>query len=77
MIVDDPAKGIAEDNIIHHIGDGTPCKHLRGDTPGDYSCAVHDEPWYRETPCFAATQIERSPNDVCRMGKFILSKKGD
>lgn len=74
-IVDDPDKGIAEDNIIGHIGDGTPCKHLKGDTPGEYSCAIHDKDFYCETPCFEHTQIERE-NSNCRMGEHILKSLG-
>lgn len=72
-IVDDPDKGIAEDNIIGHIGDGTPCKHLLGDKPGEYSCAIHDKPYYCETPCFSHSQVEKE-NSNCRMGEYILNK---
>ncbi len=68
IIVDDPKKGVNEDNLIPHLGDG-PCKHLQGDGPGDYDCALHDYPWYKETPCYAHTQIGKGP---CRMGKHIL-----
>jgi hypothetical protein len=73
-IVDDPIKGLTEGNAICHEGKGIPCKHLRGDKPGEYWCAVHDESWYKDTPCFAYTQVESSPNDVCRMGKFVLEE---
>ncbi len=52
VIIDDPEKGLVEENLIIHKGDG-PCKHLRGDKPGEYSCAVHDYPWYNRTPCFS------------------------
>jgi len=41
VIIDDPEKGIIEGNLIANIGDG-PCKHLVGDAPGNYSCAIHD-----------------------------------
>jgi len=74
MIVDDPNKPISEDNIIAHMGDGK-CKHLDGDTPGSYSCKIHDREWYNQTPCFSHGQIEHG-NTECRMGKYILSKKG-
>jgi len=66
-IVDDPALGPVEDNIITHEGLGTPCKHLRGSTPGKYLCAVHDEPWYAETPCAAYDQVGRM-DGPCRIG---------
>jgi len=71
VIVDDPALGPVEGNLIARNGQGSPCKYLRGDEPGEYSCAVHHYPWYPETPCFAHTQIEQG-NTVCRMGKYIL-----
>ena len=73
MIVDEPSKAISEDNIIAHKGDG-PCKHLEGEKPGKYSCKVHSEPWYNETPCFSHGQIEKSPDEECRMGRYILDK---
>jgi len=75
VIVDDPEKGFVKDNFIVHEGNG-PCKHLRGDKPGEYSCAVHDYPWYKRTPCFSHGQIEVSNDCVCRMGEYIL-KKGE
>jgi len=73
VVVDDPDLGPVEGNLIFVPGDGIPCKHLTGDTPGEYACAVHDREWYKETPCFAHGQIENSPDDPCRMGKYILS----
>jgi hypothetical protein len=72
MVVDDPAKGITDDNIIAHMGDGTPCKHLEGEE-GNYFCRIHDEDWYSETPCYNHGQIE-SGNTNCRIGEFILTK---
>lgn len=76
MIVDDPEKGLVESNIIAHMGDGTPCKHLKGDKPGEYSCGVHDQPWYEETPCFSHGQIEKG-NTNCRLGEHLLSLKNE
>lgn len=72
IIIDDPEKGICENNIVEHRGQGVKCKHLRGDKPGEYWCAIHDYPWYSQTPCFRYSQIERSPDDVCRMGEYIM-----
>lgn len=71
VIIDDPEKGITEDNMIVHIGDG-PCKHLEGNKPGEYSCKIHNKEWYKETPCFNHGQIEESPTDDCRLGRHIL-----
>ena len=78
VIVIDPALGPIDSNLkaIDLIQDG-PCPHLRGDKPGEHSCAVHDEPWYKETPCFSHGQIERSLNDECRMGAYILSRESE
>lgn len=74
IIVDNPELGIAEDNLIFHEGNGTPCKHLTGDKPGEYGCAVHDRDWYPETPCYDYDQIGEDA-DVCRMGKHLLTRK--
>ena len=70
VIVDDPEKGIVEDNLVARKG-GEPCQHLQGNKPGKYSCAVHNKEWYKETPCFEYTQIEQG-NTNCRMGEYIL-----
>jgi len=81
IIVDDPEKGLdvsspdCRDNLVYHGGNGKRCKHLRGDKAGEYSCAIHDEPWYKDTPCYSHSQIERSPDDVCRMGEYILRQE--
>lgn len=74
MIVDDPEKGLIKDNIIEHKGGGKPCKHLRGERPGEYSCTIHSKPWYKKTPCYGHVQIERSERDFCRMGKYMLDQ---
>ena len=73
MIVDDPSKGIAHENIICHEGNG-PCKHLEGNSPGNYSCKIHSKRWYKKTPCYTHGQIESSPLSECRMGRFIIDK---
>jgi hypothetical protein len=69
--VDDPEKGLDDDNIIMHDGNG-PCKHLSGDKPGEYSCNIHKKSWYKETPCFKHTQVENDPTEECRLGRYIL-----
>ena len=66
IIVDDPEKGIVEGNLIEKEC-GTRCKHLLGEIPDQFSCAIHDYPWYDETPCNQYIQIERG-NQPCRMG---------
>jgi len=74
VIVDDPELGIIENNLILHDGNQKACKHLIGDKPGEYKCAIHDYPWYVDTHCYRHTQIERNKNTDCRMGKYILNK---
>ena len=74
IIVDDPEKGIIENNVIHHNGKA-PCKHLGGNRPGEYYCKIHHYAWFKDTPCGQFTQIENSSNRSCRMGKFILKTK--
>jgi hypothetical protein len=73
IIVDDPEKGIKEDNLICHEGKGS-CKHLKGSEPGKHSCALHNREWYDETPCFSHGQIEKK-NSNCRMGEYILKMR--
>lgn len=77
IIVDDPSKRVTEDNIIHHEGKGSdyPCKHLQGVCSGEYSCKIHNEPWYKETPCYAHTQVEHSEETECRMGRYLIDKQ--
>jgi len=73
VVVDDPDKPISKRNM-RVIGQNGPerCPHLRGNKPGEYLCAVHDRKWYKRTPCFRHGQIERSQDDVCRMGEHIM-----
>lgn len=72
MIVDDPALGIIDGNIIVHEGNG-PCKHLLGDRPGEYKCAIHDMPWYQETPC-SSHNSELFNDRLCMLGCHIIEK---
>jgi hypothetical protein len=75
VIVNDPSKGIREGNLIVHEGHGESCKHLCGEEPGKYSCAIHGKKWYKQTPCFSHSQIERKPDENCRMGVFVLKER--
>lgn len=68
IIVTNPALGIIEDNL-EHKPTGVKCRHLVGNASGEYTCAIHDFPWYQETPCYAFTQIEQG-NTECRLGVF-------
>jgi len=75
MIVNDPEKGLVEGNIVEHLGQGKACKHLVGCGPGMYFCAVHNNEWYPETPCYDHSQIEQG-NTNCRMGVYIINQLG-
>lgn len=72
MIMDNPDKGHVPSNIIHKPT-GEKCKHLLGDKPGNYSCAIHDHPNYKDTPCDQFAQMEHS-NTNCRMGEYVLNQ---
>jgi hypothetical protein len=74
IIVDNPERGISEDNLIPKPT-GERCKHLLGVEPGEFTCAIHDKEWYNETPCFKHTQIEKTPECDCRMGNYTLKQK--
>ena len=73
-IVDDPEKPPTKDNLVVYEGDGSGCKHLRGFEPGKHWCAVHDKEWYKHTPCYRHNQIERNPDEPCRVGKRVLGR---
>lgn len=72
IIVDDPKKGIRDDNLKEISSER--CQHLRGKIPGKFSCALHKQKWYKYTPCFAYGQVEKSKKDVCRVGAFLMKK---
>jgi len=74
IIVDDPEKGLTTDNLTEHMGQGLPCKHLRGRGIGEFECSIHHYDWYKETPCYRHDQIGK-PDDPCRMGQYILGRK--
>ena len=70
VVVDDPTKGIVDGNLI--VNESTQCKHLKGGKPGEYSCVVHEESWFVDTPCFDFGQIERSLDTPCRTGVHVM-----
>jgi hypothetical protein len=70
IIVDEPSSGIIMENLVHKPS-GIACKHLVG-SPGNYSCMLHDLPWFYETPCADFTQIEIE-NCNCRLGVMTLN----
>jgi hypothetical protein len=72
VVIDDPEIGPEEDNVFGKETDER-CKHLIGDEP-PFTCAIHDRPWYSETPCASHTQIEHG-NTECRMGRYMLDNR--
>lgn len=72
-VIDNPELGLIASNIIVNEGYGDPCKHLKGDKPGEYICDIHDCDFYEKTPCYGHTQIERG-NTNCRTGEYMLKK---
>ena len=74
VVIKDPKLGLKEDNTFFHNGNGKPCIHLLGEKPGEYSCAIHNEKWYKETPCFAHDQVGH-PDANCRTGEYMLKKE--
>lgn len=72
IILIDPDKGLVTENTAHKPT-GEKCMHLLGDSPGNYSCGIHDHPIYAETPCAAFTQIEHGNTD-CRIGVYVLNQ---
>jgi hypothetical protein len=70
VIVDKPELGIIPENLKDHMGDGR-CQHLTEDN----MCAVHHYEWYKETPCYAHTQIEENEDCLCRMGEYLTKKQ--
>lgn len=73
IIVDNPEKGLSKDNLIPHNfnidGKRERCKHIIGNKPGEYSCAIHHYEWYKKTPCYS----HNSELKECRMGKYITA----
>ena len=69
VIVDNPELGIVDGNLKGKE-DGR-CQHL---DENNNMCKVHNYPWYKETPCFAHTQIEHG-NTKCRIGEYRLKIK--
>lgn len=56
-----------------HKPSGYACPNLAWDRVDKKAiCLIHDYPWYKYTPCFSHSQIERSQNNYCRIGKHIV-----
>jgi hypothetical protein len=75
VIVVDPKIGIKEGNLKAIDLTKERCPHLRGHRSGKYACAIHNKPWYKETPCYRHGQIERSKDELCRMGAYLMRQE--
>jgi hypothetical protein len=70
-IVDDPNKPFGKSMFSKR--DGVRCKHLLGDIPGKYTCAIHNKKWYILTNCYRHGLRVRS--EPCETGLRILGLK--
>lgn len=69
IIVKPGYKRITKNSLIHKPS-GQWCPHLVF-TDDKASCAIHEMPFYKRTPCFDFTQIEESLECECRIGAGI------
>lgn len=72
VILIDPDLGAVPGNV-EHKATGVRCRHLLGNQPGNYACAIHAHPNYASTPCADFTQIEQG-DSPCRMGVYVLKQ---
>ena len=45
------------------------CPHLKLGSDNKMTCAVHDEPWYKDTPCFVYGNSDLDPDYLCKRGQ--------
>ena len=69
----DPSLGIVKGNAVFKSA-GEKCFHLKGESKGGYSCAIHDEGFYKQTPCFHFGQSENG-DSTCKMGERVMARK--
>lgn len=74
VIVVDPKKGIQRDNLQAIDLSKEKCPHLDKDKSNKYMCRVHNESWYKDTPCYQYEQIGNKDSN-CRIGEYILGNK--
>jgi hypothetical protein len=72
VVMRDPVLGIVKGNAVFKPA-WEKCFHLKGNAKGEYSCAIHDESFYKQTPCFHFGQSEPGDSN-CRMGKRVMRK---
>ena len=72
VVMEDPALGIVRGNAVFKPA-GEKCLHLKG-TKGEYSCAIHEEDFYKQTPCHYFGQA--TPGDKnCEIGERVMATK--
>jgi len=72
VVMEDPALGIVRGNAVFKPA-GEKCMHLKG-TKGKYSCAIHEEIFYKQTPCYYFGQA--TPGDTnCEIGERVMRTK--
>jgi hypothetical protein len=74
IVIKDSEGELVEGNLLA-IGLGGPerCPHLRGDKVGEYSCAVHEKPWFKKMGC--AEYQSHWPDQKCRLGEFLVKEE--
>jgi hypothetical protein len=72
VVMMDPSLGIVKGNAIFKPS-GEKCMHLTGARKGEYSCAIHGEGFYRQTPCFSFGQTELA-DTTCQKGERVMGK---
>ncbi len=68
--IQDGEVDLSDKSVYLHKPTGEKCPHLIHEEDGLFKCGIHHLPWYKETPCFAYTQIENG-NTECRMGAYL------
>ena len=63
----------ALEECFMHKPSGMQCPHLEWVNDKAH-CRVHELSWFGLTPCHRHTQIERSPDVVCRTGEYMFGK---
>lgn len=74
--------------VVIRVGDraklkpgGVVCPHLSFDGT-EASCGVHDEPWYKDTPCYVYGNPDIDPDFAvkrgrpCMVGQYIQQRGG-
>jgi len=67
---------------LYHKPTGVRCPHLSFEPEtGDAVCAVHDEPWFPQTPCYSFNNPDIDPDACChkggcRIGPYVREKEG-